>query len=60
MINRYKTESIAKRWGKYYVNKFAHVLEFFVRPHPTEFGFAIYVVVPRKGDKMNSNFPIGK
>lgn len=62
-VNNYKTEGSAARWGKYYQNKHRAVTAFVVRPHPTDFGFAIYVVVPRPAKGGNpeaeSLFPIG-
>ncbi len=62
-VKTYKTEGSANRWGKYYLNKHKAVTAFVVRPHPTDFGFAIYVSVPRpaKGGnpKALSVFPIG-
>jgi len=63
MVNKYKTEKTAARWGRYYAKKSPAITDFSVRPHPTDFGFAIYVNVPRpaKGGNPNAQsvFPIG-
>lgn len=59
MVRKYKTKGIAKRWGKYYVKKFS-CIDFFVRQHPTEFGFAIFVTVASKTKKLGTTVvPIG-
>jgi len=45
MIKKYISERIAHRWGKYYQLKRPVIKAYKVLPHPTEFGFAIYVKV---------------
>ena len=41
-VNHYKTEVTAKRWMKYYRKKYPKIRAWQVRPHPFEFGFAIF------------------
>jgi len=68
LVKNYKTKGIAKRWGYYYAKrwgyyyakKFPHIIDFFVRPHPYDFGFAIYVTVASKTTKLGTDcLPMG-
>jgi len=54
MIKKYKTKPIAKRWGRYYMKKWPHIIDFCVRPHPRDFGFAIFVTVAAKKPKLGT------
>lgn len=55
MVKKYISERIAHRWAKYYQKKRPAIRAYQIRPHPLEFGFAIFV----KPTSTAKFYPIG-